>query len=428
MGKTKRRPEPVPFHRSRRRQVAKRAPLRAGLAGVLLVILTLGSWLAWTDYRRATQIAALSARTQTALRAGKWDVAEQYASQWAMLDVMNPEAWMAAAEAAWGQGRAEAAVAYLTQIPAPAPLEAYHLKGYLEMEALHDPQACLATCETTLQHYPDDRETHHRLLYYFTMTCQSAPLREEVQRSMTTGSDSLTTYAYLLSHQWLRFNNGTEITKLWLERYPEEETYQVAAVLNLIEHPLLEEILRASRASAEDEPRPREFGEQQVRQLLDRFPHNLELLATEIRNQCRHGDVVEVARLLMRAPPEAVEDNRFWRFKGWVHSVEQEWDEAADSYRKSLQLAPWDWATQWELATLIRVTEGVEAAKEMQRLADMGRQLVIGIRQSKNIHELTPPSLYRQIADYLRACGEKEMANRVEDLLNRSAQAGSLQP
>ncbi|RMF45119.1 MAG: hypothetical protein D6753_00955 [Planctomycetota bacterium] len=413
--KRKRKPSPVRAEPAQRRQSAVHP--RWKIVGVILVIAA-GMWglVQWESGRRARRVEAFRSETMRRLELGDWEGAEAMASRWAVEDP-SPDAWMAAAQAAWEKADAERVAFYLQQIPDPAPLDAYLRLGFIQMEALGDPLACVATCNKTLEYFPDDTETHERLLYFYAMTCQSDLLRREVDRAVQAGADSLTSYAYLLSGQWLRFKNGVEVNQRWLQKYPDEEVFLVGAVLNLTQHPMLEEIARAEMPTADAEPRPREYAAQQVHAMLQRFPQNLELLAEEIRNLCRNGDVPQVARLLAGAPAAALQDNRFWRYKGWLHAAQSEWPDAIAAYRRALEIAPWDWASRLELASAIRATEGVAAAADLQRTADRGKRLVIQIRGSQNIHELEPPETYEQMRDYLRDCGRNDLADRIDRLL-----------
>ncbi|MCR9296414.1 MAG: tetratricopeptide repeat protein, partial [bacterium] len=357
------------------------------LAVVLLIGLAARFLLGWYAGR---QLAELKEQLQSSVRGNNWQQVELLAREWAARRPQEFEPWQFAANAALELNRPDAAVEYLEAMPDGAPLDAYLQLGYLQMEALADPLATKSTCDETLRYYPRDPETHERLLYYYTMTGQRNAITREAKRALSLECDTLSTYAYLFGAKWLTFTNGYETNQRWLQTYPQNELFEVAAVVHMPSYQFLD-LLAKEKVKPGVEPRPVEYAAECVQELRQKYPENLELLALETRNLCRAGEVQEVAVRLSLAVPGMAEDNRFWRFRGWYYAAMERWSEAEKAYQTALQLEPFDWATQLELAAMLRRTEGIEASMEMQGRADAGKQLMMQVQQCPALHRLEPP-------------------------------------
>ncbi|MFK7736465.1 MAG: hypothetical protein AB8B50_10570 [Pirellulaceae bacterium] len=341
---------------------------------------------------------------------GQWSQLEAVAQEWASAAPGDFQPWRYAAEAALQQGNPVAAVEYLRRAPDDSPVDCFHQLSFLEMEALKDPLAAKATCDETLARFPLDPENHERLLFYYTMTAQRAAIAQEAQRAIEAGCDTLGTYGYLFASEWLTFTNGYETNQQWLQSYPGNELFEVAATMHLPSFQFLDLLAREAHPEQEA-PKPLAFAAEEVTHLRQVYPDNIELLAIETRDLCRSGDVDAVAAQLSLNHPIAGGDHRFWRFRGWYHSAVEEWSEAIRCYERALELQPWDWATQLELAAAIRATDGVKAAANMQMQADQGKTLMMAVQACPNVRLLQPRSLYEDLAAYFQRCGSKEIAD-----------------
>lgn len=396
-------------HKQRRMQL---------LLVVCVVVLVGGLGVRWLNQRhRQSQIQMLHDQLLSAQRRQDWPQVESLAQQWTGLEPSAYAPRRYGANAARELQNPGLAVGYLSGIPKGSPLEDYLELGYLQMEALNDPLAAFETCRLTLDFYPDDSETHQRLLFFYTMTCQRDALAAEARRAIEVGSASSATYVYLLGSRWLTFKNGYETNLKWLQSSPQSsELFEVAAVMHLPSAPLLEEMARQA-SGPEMEPRPLEFVNDHVDRLLEKYPQNIELLAAKIRQLCRAGEVEQVARRLANVPAETRNDNRFWRYKGWLHSALEQWPEALQAYRHALELEPFDWSTQLKLATALRTTADLAASSDMQARADLGKQIMLAIQSSPSIHELQPISLYDDIQHYFQMCGQAALAEKLAQLI-----------
>lgn len=152
--------------------------------------------------------------------------------------------------------------------------------------------------------------------------------------------------------------------------------------------------------------------DRRLKELLDRFPGNLELLAYFLQKATTRGDIDEVTALLGQAPPEAVDDNRFWRFKGWVHGQSDQPAEAEVAYRRALEIDPYDFATQHQLGGALRKGGKLEEAAEFARLAAQGRALRKTILEQPDVRSI-PPSVLREMGSYAKGCGDVDLAGRI---------------
>ncbi len=98
---------------------------------------------------------------------------------------------------------------YLMQLSDPAPLEALLELSQLQMEQLNEPSLAYATCVRTRDLYPNDSENHHRLLFYYSMTCQYKQTAAEAQRAIQVQCDTPATYAYLVCASSLTYKMGS---------------------------------------------------------------------------------------------------------------------------------------------------------------------------------------------------------------------------
>lgn len=388
---------------------------RGKLLGLLVAVLVVGLAVrfvfTWMDDRR---VADLAEQAESARSKADWEQLEIAAREWAFARPEDPQPWGYASEAALGLNNPLAAVNYLQQMPADAPVEMFHQLGLLQMEALGDPLAMRETCELTIASYPGDAVTHQRLLYYYLMTAQRLEVIREARRGIEVGADTLETYAYLLSAKWLTFTNGYETNESWLQVQPENELFEVASVLQLPGFLMLDVMASEIAGDGTD---PIEFVEDQVSKLRTKFPKNVELLAYETEVLCRSGDSDAVAERLSTDIEGIEDDSRFWRFKGWYYASQGEWEAAKDAYEQALKMDPLDWATQLELAAAVRAIQGFAEAQEMQKRADLGKRIKEVIQESPNMRELDPPSIYGEMVEYFRLCGESEIADKLESRL-----------
>jgi Flp pilus assembly protein TadD len=150
-----------------------------------------------------------------------------------------------------------------------------------------------------------------------------------------------------------------------------------------------------------------------VLKLLERFPHNTNLLADQIDAEIIKGRINRVVELLAQAPTDAETDNRFWRFKGWVHYARQEFAEAEAAYRHALQLHPMDWQSLSRLLEVLRSREETTERKKIEDLIARLQELRARIRSLETL-ENCPLDLLRALGQLARDCGDTFIADALE--------------
>jgi tetratricopeptide (TPR) repeat protein len=386
----------------RKRRWIKILLAAAGLA-CLLSLAYLG--YAW---RRAAQ---LEADCKTAYELKQWAELEVNAAEWAKWrpDLALP--WLYAAEAANNQGDAAHTAAYLYFLPDDDPRTPSALLelSHLQFGTLNQPIAAAETCRRILRLQPDVTEAHRRLIFYYAMSRQRAPMIAEARRAVAAGHDVPETYLYLMGADWIAFSNGYELNQRWLQSAPDYEPFLVARAWHLLHSRALdsesesENVLEGSLSKYE----------QIMSDLLERFPGNEELLAYHLNLACFRGDRERVAKLLAQAPPSSADDSRFWRFKGWMHEARNEPEEAEQAYRHALKLHPFDWQAQHDLAAIYRKKQDFEKVEEYQAAALLGKEIMRISLQAPDTDSLSG-ELLRKMSRYAQMCGESELAARLQ--------------
>lgn len=405
-------------------QVPKRSSRPSGLrskrwliACALLLVVGGGFLYAYRGFVRSHQMR-LAVACQQAKLEGNWPQLELLARELAIWQPNQSEPWLLAADAAKQMGNPQRAADYLSNLPDTAPIEAFYELMRLQMEVLNQPLSSVETCKRTLRAYPEDSQSHQRLLSFYAMTCQREALVQEARRAILVGSESLATYAYLVGAKWLTFANGYAVNNKWLENDPNNEMFAVASVIHLIAH--REEIVPNHQSGVEGAQVPMERYEQLVTELGERYPKNVELLACRCQLLCQAGQIADVAQVLSQAPPETKDDSRFWRFKGFFHAAREQWPEAKAAYERALQLWPFDWMSRHELAIVLRRSSSFDDATKMQQLATLGKEVMGDILHAPRL-DISSRKTFERISEYLQLCGDPETAESLRHRLERAS-------
>jgi len=389
------------------------------LLTVLLVGLFLLSSLrngAATEEEITESVAELQESCRQSKASGDWRRLEREAQQWSELQPKRLEPWLLAADAARQQGNIALVAQYLSQTPNDCPIQVLAILGQLQLEELNQPLAAIATYQRILARFPDDLETHLRLLQIYSMTCQREEVIEQARKCIATGNAPPSVFAFLIAARWLVFSNGFDVNNQWLSAGEEKELFEVAAVLHLYVHPELKSMAQKAPLGLQV---PTEYFEHQLRQVLKRYPRNPELLVVQLRQLSQRGDVTEVAKILANASAACGEDPRFWYFHGWYHSTMENWESAREAYQRALEIEPFDWLTWSELAMASRRTAGPEAARPLQEIALLGRDVTQVIRMATNMEAIDVED-FEKLADYFEACGDSKLAQQLRISLARS--------
>ena len=389
-----------------------------GLGALAAAALIVNGVVGWGEVRAER----LRDDCRKAHQAGDYAAEERLAGQWVQALPGAAEPLFFLAQAQLGLGKTREAADTFDRLPDGDPLTLAGLSDRADLlfGELKDPREGVRTCERILALDPRNLEAHRRLCFFYAATLEREKLASQGRRAIQLGCETPETYVYLLGSDWLTLSNTMTVNSHWLQAAPDDERFLVAAARGFVSNSGLEEDV-ADKAEGEENVVPAlPEHERRLRQLLERFPGNLELLAYFIQKATTRGDRDEVTTLLGQAPPEAVEDNRFWRFKGWVHSQDGEGDEAVAAFRRALELDPYDFSSQHQLAGGLRKQGNLEDAARLSRLAAQGRALRKKILEQPDVRAV-PPAVLAEMADYARGCGDGPIADTLEARIRQIA-------
>lgn len=362
---------------------------------------------------RLLKVNSLEKQCKAALQAKDWKrlqvVAAEYQS-W-VPDKATPTIMLA--EAFNQQGQLLQTVNLLQQLPDTDPLTAPALleRSSLLFGPLNRPLEAAETLERALRINARLSEARRRLIYFYAFTLQRRKMVTHAYAAIQNNCDLPETYVYLIAQDWLSFSNAFDENSRWLKSNPEEEVFLVARAIYRVTSKALDEISDPNYVEKLDEkgiPVHRRV----LAEYFQRFPHNPELLAYYLRESTTNGNAAETARLLALVPPEAADDNRFWRFKGWLHNVNGELAEAETSYRRALTLNPYDYVSQHQFAAVKRRRNQVDQVEMLEDLAREGQLIRREILQLKDVTQV-PPHLMLRLAKHAAACGDTLVANQL---------------
>lgn len=364
-------------------------------------------------YWRSTKIQSLASECKAAVRAEDWKRLRLVASQYQSWEPTKAAPIIFLAEAANQQGRLAEAAAILERLPESDPMTPPALveRSTLLFGPLNRPLEAAETLERALKLNPRLVEARRRLIYFYAFTLQRRKMVAHAYAAMQHDSDLPETYVYLISQDWLSFANAFEENTRWLASNPDEELFLVARAIYRVTSKALDEASEPNQVEVLDE-QGLPYHRRVLAEYFQRFPHNTELLAYYLKEATTNGDAAEVARLLARVPPDAVDDNRFWRFKGWLHNVKGEPFQAEECYRKALVLNPYDYVSQHQLAGVQRRLNRPDQVDTLEALACEGQLIRREILQLPDVTKV-PPELMMRMATHAAACGDSVTANKL---------------
>jgi tetratricopeptide (TPR) repeat protein len=405
---------------SHRGPTAVRTWLKLTLFAVVAAVVVLTGYRYW----RGGRAYALRESCMAARQVRNWGEAERLAIEWATFDPEAADPLIIAAEAAMERGNYAAAGDYLELLPDndPKTIPALLQRVDLMFGQLSRPDEAVRTLDRILTIDPGCCDARHRLTFYYAITLQRMKTVEATGKTIEFGCELPETYVYLIGADWLTLANTETVNTRWLAENPDEEMFAIAAVRGEIANRGLEDSLEDEEAAAAGSTSElAQSREARLRDLFDEHPQNLEALAFFLQKAQTAGDVEEVTRLLATAPPTALEDNRFWRFKAWVHGTRDELDEANAAYLKARELFPFDAIAMHEQAVIERKLGNEAEAARLADLADRGRTLRRIILQQPSVQATTPETMIK-MADFIADCGGGFVAERLRQRVRQSAQ------
>ena len=371
-----------------------------------------GGYRVWINMR----IDAYAMSCREAMHKKDWPRVSELASAWSKLAPQQADPWICLAAAAGDRGEFPQAVEFLGHLPDGDPKTPMALleRSGMHFNVLNRPIEGAADCDRALRLQPHLAEAHQRLIFFYAFTMQRARMAKQIRAALQNDCDLPETYIYLLGRDWMSFANATQENVKWLRSDPDNELYLVAAAMFAVGALALDEL---SEPEKENLPRANSpLHQRYLAELFERFPHNMELLVYYLKQASNDGDDDRVTALLALAPPEAVDDNRFWRFKGWLHAVRNELDEAESAYRKALEIHPYDYVAQHQLAAVARRLQKFDEVEALEARARTGNALRREILPLPDVRK-GPKELQIRIATYAASCGDDLAARK---LLNRS--------
>lgn len=349
-----------------------------------------------------------------ASRRQQWDTLQEHAERWTRIEPHNGKAWMYAARALQQQREFDQAAICLARVPddSPESQSARFAQVELAFGSCNRPEEGASICESILERDPRSRMAHQRLIFYLAMTLQRHRLQTRIRAAIDSESEPPEAYVYLFFADSLHFSNATSWNGQWMQGNVESELFEVAQAVCIaqtldtsISMDDREESLAARRALEKKGP--------VMDELLERYPHNIELLAYHLRESVKSGDVNRALSLLSQAPVESESDGRFWRYKGWVNFQRGELTEAEDAYHRALKLHPLDWATRHFLAELYQRQQNFQEAGRLRELVSRANELRRTLHVAPSAREV-PKEVLRKLANYAADCGDSQMADALQ--------------
>lgn len=347
---------------------------------------------------------------QRALLTRRWDRLEELGTKWTTAEPQNGEAWVFLAEAFNGREDFQRALECLKKVPDSATQMESALMAQMDLQfgPLNRPRDGAVTAERIIQLDPQSLVAQQRLIFFLTMTLQRDRLNKQIRQAIEAGTEPRESYVYLFFLDSLFFANGAELNGQWLLGEPDSELFEVGEAIFIAET-LDASVSMDDRETAQAAQRAQSRKVAVLKELLQKYPHNAELLAYQLRECVLTGNVPRAVELLAQATVEAELDNRFWRFKGWIHSQRNESTEAEAAYRQALKLHPLDSGTRHLLAELLQRQQRTEEVERLRSLVSQANEIRRAIHRAPSARQI-PQDVLGKLADYAADCGDKLVA------------------
>jgi tetratricopeptide (TPR) repeat protein len=378
----------------------------------LVTLILIGSGYPLLKWYQGEQ---LEAACRQALRAKNWEQLATLAARYSDWQSQQAAPWMYRAQAAHELGQIAESADYLDRLPdhdrrTPAALLE---RATLLFGPLNRPLDAEQTCLRALRLNPSLVDAHRRLIYFYAFTLQRQKMVAQIRKAIEYECDLPETYIYLLSQDWLSFGNAYQENTRWMQSDRDSELFLVARAIYRVTTQGLDEKPDNDTVVVEDDTEGLPYHRKVLQGYFEKFPQNLELLVFYLRQASNDGDQEQVSQLLAQAPAAAAQDNRFWRYQGWLHQARGELAEAEESYRTALKLNPYDHISPHQLAAVLRRRQAAkEEIDELERRYQEGSKLRREILALPDVTK-APPTLLTRIAEHAVACGESQTAEQL---------------
>lgn len=381
----------------------------------LVVLLFLLLPLGYLSYRsvHVYNLRSMAFEASELRNSGKWRTLEPLAVKWGQTDPTTAIPWLYAAECAEKLGSPDRMAEYLERIPSDDPRAPDLLLelATIYFGPLNKPLKGVKACERAIALAPEHREARRRLIFYYGITMQREKVIEATREAIQVGADSQETYVYLMGANWLSFSNAYELNGKWLLSGSDDEVFGIAEALHwrgaTKNDPSVAQLPEADRDRIRKEQQLKLLQEQ-----FEKYPKNPELLAFFLEESSVRGDIAEVERLLALVPVSSANDSRFWHYKGWYHANSSEWGDAEKCYRKAIELYPYSWRSQFDLADVLRKSGQAEQVERWTSLALEGKDLQKTILQLPDVQSV-PLVVFKRMQKYASQCGDSLVEGRM---------------
>ncbi len=398
--------EPVPELVPKRSSFLRNS-VRIGIVAACLGFAAIGYW-----QLKQSATAGLPEACREALRAKDWERLDRLASQWSWWRPDEATPLVHLAESAFQRGAFERASYLLDQLPDTDPITPTALveQSAILFGPLNQPIRAGEVLERAVRLDPKNVEARRRLISFYAFTLQREKMAAHIRQAIRHDADVPETYVYLVARDWLSFSDAYTVTTKWSLDHPDEELFLVPRAIFRV----LSRGLDYSEDPVEDPATEKgiPYHQQIIGEYFKRFPQNLELLVYHLEMSTTKGDVEGTVSLLSRAPKAAAADGRFWRYKGWVHVARGEFQEAKAAFEKAMEINPYDYRSQHQMASVERSLGNLEQVKIYEDRSQQGTSLRKDILVMESV-ENVPPGILKRIARYAECCGDNEAAGRL---------------
>lgn len=393
----------------RRRNSRRRIIVYCTLLLIVLIVMG-GYWLFVV-----TKVDRLTAECEAAKTRGDWATLELKARELAIWLPDDNKPWFYLALGAEEVGDEVKQLQYLEGMPHPetAPKLIQFEMADLQFRQNHVRRA-EKSFQQLVERFPDDPEAHRRLNFYYAMTRQRNKLIAESRRAIAAGADVPQTYVFLVGADWITFTNGWQVNVQWAQQYPDDnEVYEVASAVHLISAGVdqsmetMDERIKEAMSKSAD----------QIANLRKKYPQNREIVILDLMYNVHRANARRVGEILNDLTIDIEDDSRFWRIIGWFHSYREDWKQAEEAYLKCLEHNPYDWQARHEYSTVLRHLKKNKELVAMQDSAAIGKEIMRRVLQAENTVTI-PRATLELIIKYARACGENDVADRLEKKIN----------
>ena len=334
----------------------------------LCLLLCMAAGGLYVGRSQTESILAFQQRCNELSAEGKWEELAPLAKRWSEIEPQAADPWLFRANAAEGIKDWEAVAANLDRVPRTDPRAAAALvrKAIAEFEPLNRPWQGMQTCDEILELEPRVLIAHKQTIFFCAMTLQRAEMVRRIRRAISVRRESPESYIYLVGASWLYSGALYRHNTHWLKGDPDSELFQVAQAMQVYTSQAKSDLERS--AEFEHIPTPE--------QMLERYPHNLELIAFLLSRTITAGDLEQVQSLLQRIPTEVADkDARFWRARAWCQDAAGELEQSEQSLRKSYALDRYWWQVHFQLHDLLRRLGRREESDQFLKIYQLSKEL-----------------------------------------------------